>query len=170
MLNSEDGPLWYRGLVYKPEAEACAELSHSLSLLKAEAMVVGHTIQPTGRVTFRCNRRLVMTDVGMSHAIRPTARAAILRATMQLNGSVAALTPMQAAAHAHSHNPGPSRIHTRSQPHTFSRTHIHPGGRRQSQGIVHSDVRARARSHSRSHSFTHTHAPFHPDTRMLPAP
>mmetsp|Transcript_32010 Transcript_32010/g.61651 ORF Transcript_32010/g.61651 Transcript_32010/m.61651 type:complete len:109 (+) Transcript_32010:1220-1546(+) len=62
---------------------------------QAEAMVVGHTIQPTGRVTFRCNRRLVMTDVGMSHAIRPTARAAILRATMQLNGSVAALTPMQ---------------------------------------------------------------------------
>lgn len=62
----DDGPLWYRGYAQDSEAVVCDELGRSLELVGARRMVVGHTVQDDGRITARCDGRVVLIDTGIS--------------------------------------------------------------------------------------------------------
>ncbi|MBN1336086.1 MAG: metallophosphoesterase [Deltaproteobacteria bacterium] len=64
------GPLWYRGYLRDPEAEACREASDVLGVLGARRMVVGHTVQDGGRPVARCQGAVVGIDTGASRAMR----------------------------------------------------------------------------------------------------
>lgn len=66
--SGEDGPMWFRGYAQAPEKEVCPELERALSRLGARRMVVGHTVQPDGRIASRCGGRLSAIDVGLSAA------------------------------------------------------------------------------------------------------
>lgn len=59
-------PIWYRGYLQDPEAQACAELDQALAAAGAWRMVVGHTTQDSGRIAARCGGRLLGIDVGVA--------------------------------------------------------------------------------------------------------
>ncbi len=60
------GPLWTRIYADENDQRACGQLSQVLGVLGAQRMIVGHTVQITGRPTIRCGGRLIMADTGMS--------------------------------------------------------------------------------------------------------
>lgn len=49
-----------------PQRHVCAEVAQVADLLGVTAIIVGHTITPSGRVEMKCDGRLVMADVGLS--------------------------------------------------------------------------------------------------------
>jgi hypothetical protein len=61
-----DGPLWFRGYVQAPEADACPALEKALKALGATRMVVGHTTRRDGKVASRCDGRLAVIDIGIA--------------------------------------------------------------------------------------------------------
>jgi hypothetical protein len=65
-LFGSEGPLWYRGYLLKPEAEACAEIKLALKRLRATRMVMGHTTQKNGQVLSRCDGAIIGIDTGIS--------------------------------------------------------------------------------------------------------
>ena len=72
-----DGPLWYRGLAQEPEAFA-TQLDDILAKASARAIVIGHTVTPTGRITTRFGGRVVEIDTGMQPAYALGGRASAL--------------------------------------------------------------------------------------------
>jgi len=80
----EDGPLWYRGLTQIAEAD----VDDILAKQHARAIVIGHTVTPTGRVTPRFGGRIVMIDTGMQPAYVPTGHASAVEFA---NGTVTAI-------------------------------------------------------------------------------
>lgn len=72
-----DGPLWYRGLAQEPDTFA-PQLTDILSTLRLRAIVVGHTVTPTNRITTRFDGRVVEIDTGMQPAYIPDGRASAL--------------------------------------------------------------------------------------------
>jgi hypothetical protein len=80
----EDGPLWYRGLTQSPEAD----VDDMLAKQHARAIVIGHTVTTTGRVTPRFGGKVVMIDTGMQPAYVPAGRAS---AVEFLNGTLTAV-------------------------------------------------------------------------------
>ena len=65
-LTASEGPLWFRGYVQDPEAQACPLLEEALQLLGAKRMVVGHTTQRQGEILSRCGGKLSVIDIGIS--------------------------------------------------------------------------------------------------------
>jgi hypothetical protein len=65
LAGSVDGPLWYRGLALEEEAVFAPEVEKILDAVGAKAIVVGHTVTPTGRITPRFGRKVVQIDTGM---------------------------------------------------------------------------------------------------------
>jgi hypothetical protein len=65
-FTASEGPLWFRGYVQAPEAEACPLLDEALQILGAKRMVVGHTTQRQGKVLSRCDGKLAVIDIGIS--------------------------------------------------------------------------------------------------------
>lgn len=70
-----DHVLWDRTLALAPEPEVCAVLNVVLTAIgdEVEQMVVGHTItnhagMRPGAIGTRCDGKLLLVDVGMSHA------------------------------------------------------------------------------------------------------
>jgi hypothetical protein len=59
-----DGPLWYRGLAQEPDSFA-PQVEEIVAKLHARAIVVGHTVTATGRVTSRFDGRVIQIDTGM---------------------------------------------------------------------------------------------------------
>jgi hypothetical protein len=80
----EDGPLWYRGLTQIAEPE----IDDVLAKQHVTAIVVGHTVTPTGRVTPRFGGKVVMIDTGMQPAYVPQGRASAVEFK---NGTVTAI-------------------------------------------------------------------------------
>jgi hypothetical protein len=72
-----DGPLWYRGLAQETEAFA-PQVDDILDKAQARAIVVGHTVTPTGRVTSRFDGRVIQIDTGMQPAYAQGGRASAL--------------------------------------------------------------------------------------------
>ena len=72
-----DGPLWYRGLAEEPETFA-PMVDELLAKQKARAIVVGHTVTPTGRVRPRFGGKVIQIDTGMQPAYVPDGRASAL--------------------------------------------------------------------------------------------
>jgi hypothetical protein len=64
------GPAWFRGHGFDPEVQACKELKESLALLKAKRIVVGHALQDSGRITPRCDGRVLLIHVGISKKVK----------------------------------------------------------------------------------------------------
>ena len=75
-----DGPLWYRGLSQEGDAFA-PQIDEILSKAQARAIVVGHTVTTTGRVTSRFDGRVIQIDTGMQPAYAQGGRASALEIT-----------------------------------------------------------------------------------------
>lgn len=73
----EDGPLWYRGLAQLPDAEGTA-FDALLARLRADAIVIAHSVTPDGRARVRFNGRLFQIDTGMQPAYAQGGRASAL--------------------------------------------------------------------------------------------
>jgi len=70
LLNfAERGPLWSRGFVDNPESVMCPELEKSLNYLNAKRIIMGHAVQAYGKITSKCQNKLIMIDVGISRCI-----------------------------------------------------------------------------------------------------
>lgn len=65
--SSETGPLWYRGLVDENETEpaSASDVTSILQTLGARAIVVGHTVPSSFRITTRFDGRVFQIDTGM---------------------------------------------------------------------------------------------------------
>jgi hypothetical protein len=72
-----DGPLWYRGLAQEPDSFA-PQVEDILTKIAARAMVIGHTVTATGRITTRFGGRVVQIDTGMQPAYAQGGRASAL--------------------------------------------------------------------------------------------
>jgi hypothetical protein len=72
-----DGPLWYRGLAQEPDTFA-PQVTEILAKAHARAIVVGHTVTPTSRITTRFDGRVIEIDTGMQPAYIPNGRASAL--------------------------------------------------------------------------------------------
>ena len=77
LAGAEDGPLWYRGLALEDEAVFAPEVDKILAAVRASAIVIGHTVTTTGRITPRFGGRVVQIDTGMLTSVykggRPSA-------------------------------------------------------------------------------------------------
>jgi len=62
-----DGPLWYRGISLANERVERDRVDAVLQSLNARAMMVGHTVTRTGRVSTRFDGRVYRGDVGMGY-------------------------------------------------------------------------------------------------------
>ncbi|KAJ3081004.1 hypothetical protein HK102_002642 [Quaeritorhiza haematococci] len=91
-LYDPTGPLWYRGYADDPDSFACPQVQTALHTLKAERMVIGHTVQEDGRIAARCfdynptderesspdlAPRLYLIDVGISRAYNAVGKAVL---------------------------------------------------------------------------------------------
>ncbi|MBL8143653.1 MAG: metallophosphoesterase [Acidobacteria bacterium] len=65
LMTDGDGPLWYRGLAYAPEAELAAHVDALLAFHGVARIVVGHTTAP-GVVLPRFGGKVILNDVGLS--------------------------------------------------------------------------------------------------------
>lgn len=72
-----DGPLWYRGLAQEPD-EFAPQVDDILAKMAARAIVIGHTVAITGRITTRFGGRVVQIDTGMQPAYAQGGRASAL--------------------------------------------------------------------------------------------
>jgi hypothetical protein len=62
-----DGPMWYRGSSLDNERVERGRLDVVLEQLDARAILVGHTVTRTGRVSSRFQGQLIRADVGMGY-------------------------------------------------------------------------------------------------------
>ncbi|OUM60460.1 hypothetical protein PIROE2DRAFT_63124 [Piromyces sp. E2] len=67
--NTDKGPLWTRFFNDHVESEMCDKVEKSLELLNAKRMIVGHAVQPYGKITSKCQNKLIFTDIGISRCI-----------------------------------------------------------------------------------------------------
>jgi hypothetical protein len=63
LLDSDEGPLWYRGLV--DDTATAADTTAVLDGLGVSRMVVGHTVTDGRRITTRFEDRLIAIDTGL---------------------------------------------------------------------------------------------------------
>jgi len=79
LSTSEDGPLWYRGLAQNDESTFAPEVDAILLALDARAIVIGHTVAASGRLTPRFGGRVIQLDTGMlGGTFYPSGRPAAL--------------------------------------------------------------------------------------------
>jgi hypothetical protein len=69
LINSPDGPLWYRGLALEPEETLRSGVEAMLGRLKSHYLVAGHTPQPKGEINPRFGNRVFLIDTGMLKAV-----------------------------------------------------------------------------------------------------
>jgi hypothetical protein len=60
-----DGPLWFRGYDTWSEEEGASQVSRVLETSKAAHVVVGHTVQKSGRIRPRFGNKVFLIDTGM---------------------------------------------------------------------------------------------------------
>lgn len=85
----ENGPLWYRGLAQDDESVLLPQVEAVLASLGSRAVVVGHSVTGTGRISARCGGRVFGVDVGMSDAYGGNLAALEVAA----DGGISALYP-----------------------------------------------------------------------------
>lgn len=77
LATREDGPLWYRGLAQEPD-DFASSVDAILASQKASAIVVGHTVSPTGRIRVRFGGKVLQLDTGMQPAYVTNGHASAL--------------------------------------------------------------------------------------------
>ena len=65
---NQDGPLWFRGYDQWSEAEGAAQIDRVLDAYKVAHIVVGHTVQRSGRIRPRFGNKVFLIDTGMQTA------------------------------------------------------------------------------------------------------
>jgi len=73
VMNSQDGPTWYRGLAQEPEKNLASDVNAMLARLKLNAVVVAHTPQADGRINSRFSNHVFLIDSGMVFGLMPSA-------------------------------------------------------------------------------------------------
>ena len=73
----EDGPLWYRGLAERLDTFS-PQVDDVLAKQGAQAIVIAHTVSPTGRIRLRFGGKVVQIDTGMQPAYVTNGRASAL--------------------------------------------------------------------------------------------
>ncbi len=89
LVAGENGPLWFRGLASGDEAAALPAVEKTLAAMKARAIVVGHTVDASGRIEQRFGGRVLTIDTGMTDVYG--AHAAALEITRE--GALTAIYP-----------------------------------------------------------------------------
>jgi len=89
LVAGESGPLWFRGLASGDEAALLPVVEKVLSSMRARAVVVGHTVDASGRIEERFGGRVVTIDTGMTDVYG--AHAAALEITR--DGTLTAIYP-----------------------------------------------------------------------------
>jgi len=67
------GPVWYRGTSVENERLESARVTDVLELLDARAVMMGHTVTRTGKISTRFNGTVYRADVGMGYGRPPLA-------------------------------------------------------------------------------------------------
>lgn len=75
---NQDGPLWFRGYDQWSEAEGAAQIDRVLDAYKVAHIVVGHTVQRSGRIRPRFGNKVFLIDTGMLNSYYPGGRASAL--------------------------------------------------------------------------------------------
>ncbi len=88
IINSAEGPLWFRGFGQWSDAEGDARMPLLLSDAGVEHFVVGHTVQKDGRIHSRFGGAVFLIDSGMLAAYVPGGRGSALEIA---NGTVSAI-------------------------------------------------------------------------------
>jgi len=74
-----DGPLWFRGYDQWTDEEGNAQVEKILQSLKADRLIVGHTVQKTGRIRERFGSKVFLIDTGMLSSYYVGGRASALQ-------------------------------------------------------------------------------------------
>jgi len=74
----EDGPLWFRGYDQLSEEVGAPQVSKLLEAYKDAHIVVGHTVQKTGRIRPRFGNQVFLIDTGMLSTYYPGGRPSAL--------------------------------------------------------------------------------------------
>ncbi|RKP08133.1 Metallo-dependent phosphatase-like protein [Thamnocephalis sphaerospora] len=69
-LLGKESPAQYASYAMESNQLACKVLEHSLSIMDAKRMVVGHTVQKSGKIHAQCGGRLFFINTGISRAIQ----------------------------------------------------------------------------------------------------
>ncbi len=72
-----DGPLWYRGLSQEPDTFV-PQIDEILAKTHSRAIIIGHTVTSSARITPRFNGRIIQIDTGMQPAYVQGGRASAL--------------------------------------------------------------------------------------------
>jgi hypothetical protein len=73
-----DGPLWFRGYDQWSDSEGAAQIDKILAAYKVAHIVVGHTVQGSGRIRPRFGNKVFLIDTGMLSSYYPGGRASAL--------------------------------------------------------------------------------------------
>jgi hypothetical protein len=73
-----DGPLWFRGYDQWSEEEGSPQVDKILQFLKADRLVVGHTVQKGGNIRCRFGGKVFLIDTGMLSTYYHGGRASAL--------------------------------------------------------------------------------------------
>jgi hypothetical protein len=73
-----DGPLWFRGYDQWSDEEGAAKASKLLAGYKSAHIVVGHTVQKSGRIRPRFDNKIFLIDTGMLSSYYPGGRPSAL--------------------------------------------------------------------------------------------
>jgi len=68
---SPEGPLWFRGYTRWSDEEIATNLPPILQAYHVAHIIVGHTVQPGGKINARQNQGAIMIDTGMNSAFYP---------------------------------------------------------------------------------------------------
>jgi hypothetical protein len=74
-----DGPLWFRGYDQWSDEEGATQIDKILQAFKADRVIVGHTVQRTGRIRCRFSCKVFLIDTGMLSTYYPGGRASALQ-------------------------------------------------------------------------------------------
>src|SRR6267142_2825761 len=73
-----DGPLWFRGYDQWSEQEGAPQVSKVLEAYEATHLIVGHTVQKSGRIRPRFGNKVFLIDTGMLSSYYPGGRPSAL--------------------------------------------------------------------------------------------
>jgi Calcineurin-like phosphoesterase len=97
-----DGPLWFRGYDQWTDQEGEPQVTKLLGSLKAQHIVVGHTVQKGGRIRPRFGGKIFLIDTGMLSSYYPGGRPSALEVSADSKFMAEYLdqeaTPLQPAA------------------------------------------------------------------------
>jgi hypothetical protein len=74
----QDGPLWFRGFAQWTDEEGAKQVAAITGAFRAAQFVVGHSVQPDGRIHERFGGKVFLIDTGMLSSYFPGGRASAL--------------------------------------------------------------------------------------------